>query len=79
MQAGTAQRINIQINGAPKIEPEGEAVVLAASALDDTNSLEQPQQDCSPHGKGGQLERQFYARVPGLFRHGLEIEDPLAL
>jgi alpha-N-arabinofuranosidase len=41
---GTAQRINIQINSAPKIEPTGEAVVLAASALDGTNSLEQPQQ-----------------------------------
>ncbi len=40
---GTAQRINLQINGAPKIEPTAEAVVLAASALDGTNSLEQPQ------------------------------------
>jgi alpha-N-arabinofuranosidase len=42
-EAGTAQRINIQINGAPKIEPDGEAVSLTASSPNDTNSLEQPQ------------------------------------
>ena len=41
---GTTQRINIQINGAPQIEPTAEAVVLAASALDGTNYLEQPQE-----------------------------------
>ena len=35
--------MNLQINEAPKIEPTAEAVVLAASALDGTNSLEQPQ------------------------------------
>jgi alpha-L-arabinofuranosidase len=40
--AGTAQRINIQINGAKKISPKGEAVVLAASKLDDTNSITEP-------------------------------------
>ncbi|MGO8763528.1 MAG: alpha-L-arabinofuranosidase C-terminal domain-containing protein [Limisphaerales bacterium] len=42
-EAGTAQPINIQIAGAPQIEPEGEAVVLAADSPDDTNSLDQPQ------------------------------------
>jgi alpha-L-arabinofuranosidase len=42
-EGGTARRIHIQINGARKIEPTAEAIVLAASGLDDTNSLEQPQ------------------------------------
>ncbi len=40
--AGAPQPVNIQINGPTKIQPKGEAVVLAASALNDTNSLEQP-------------------------------------
>ena len=42
-EAGTAQNINIHITGAPVIQPEGEAVVLAADSPNDTNSLEQPQ------------------------------------
>jgi len=41
-EAGTAQRVNIQINGAPRIEPQGEAVSLTASSPNDTNSLEEP-------------------------------------
>ena len=40
--AGTAQHINIQINGAKKISRKGEAVVLSASKLDDTNSITEP-------------------------------------
>ena len=40
--AGSAQPVRIQINGAPKIEPEGEVVSLAANSLNDTNALEQP-------------------------------------
>jgi alpha-L-arabinofuranosidase len=40
--SGTAQRINIQINGAKKISPKGETVVLAANKLDDTNSITEP-------------------------------------
>jgi alpha-N-arabinofuranosidase len=42
-EAGTAQKINVQIKGAPTIEPDGEAVSLTADSPDDTNSLEQPQ------------------------------------
>ena len=42
--AGSAKQIRIEISGAPKIEPEGEAVSLAAGSLNDTNSLEQPQE-----------------------------------
>jgi alpha-N-arabinofuranosidase len=41
-EAGTAQRIRVQINGAPKINPEGEAVVLAATSPNDTNSIGEP-------------------------------------
>ena len=40
--AGTSQRINVQINGARKIATKGEAVVLAAGKLDDTNSITEP-------------------------------------
>jgi alpha-L-arabinofuranosidase len=40
--AGTAQRVNVQINGAATIGSRGEALVLAASALDETNSLNEP-------------------------------------
>jgi alpha-N-arabinofuranosidase len=42
-EAGTAQPINIQIDGAAKIESDGESVSLTASSPNDTNSLEQPQ------------------------------------
>ena len=40
--AGTAQKVNIQINGARAVTPEGEAVTLRAENLDGTNSIEQP-------------------------------------
>ena len=42
-EAGTAQPIHIRIDGAPGIQPEGEAVSLSAGSPDDTNSIEQPQ------------------------------------
>ncbi len=40
--AGRAQPIKIEIDGVARIRPEGEAVVLAASSPNDTNSLEEP-------------------------------------
>jgi len=40
--AGTAQQINVQISGAKTINSKGEAVVLAGKALDDTNSITEP-------------------------------------
>lgn len=40
--AGTPQRISVQINGAKSINPKGEAVVLSASKLDDTNTITEP-------------------------------------
>ena len=40
--SGTAQRINVQINGAKSVQSRGEAFVLAANKLDDTNSITEP-------------------------------------
>ncbi len=40
--SGSARPINIQINGAPKIRPEGELVSLVGQSLDETNSLQDP-------------------------------------
>jgi alpha-L-arabinofuranosidase len=40
--SGSARPIKIQINGAPKIEPEGELVSLVGKSLNDTNSIEEP-------------------------------------
>jgi alpha-N-arabinofuranosidase len=63
--AGAAQRVEIQINGAPKIASEGEVVSLTTTALDETNSLEQPQK-IVPHtervgGLGTNFSRDFPA------------------
>jgi alpha-N-arabinofuranosidase len=41
--ASSARQINIQVNGAPKLKANGEAVVLAGKALDDTYSMVKPQ------------------------------------
>ena len=62
--AGSAQRIKIQINGAPKIEPEGEVVSLAASSLNDTNSLEQPQKVVPRTEKADDLGANFTREFP---------------
>ena len=62
-ETGTAQNINIRITGAPVIQPEGEAVVLAAGSPNDTNSLEQPQnivpQAEEVHGLSASFTREF--------------------
>ncbi len=63
-EAGTPQRIGIQINGAPKIEPEGEAVSLTASSPNDTNSLEQPQKVVPRAEKAGNLSANFTREFP---------------
>ncbi len=39
---GSAQPINIQLKGVKKVQPRGEAVVLAGASLEDTNSIENP-------------------------------------
>jgi alpha-N-arabinofuranosidase len=40
--AGTPQRITVEINGAKQIHSKGEAVVLSANKLDDTNTITEP-------------------------------------
>jgi alpha-N-arabinofuranosidase len=42
--AGRAQRINVQISGTKTINSTGQAVVLAANSLEDTNSITEPNQ-----------------------------------
>ncbi|HWH71284.1 MAG TPA: alpha-L-arabinofuranosidase C-terminal domain-containing protein, partial [Candidatus Sulfotelmatobacter sp.] len=63
-EGGTAQRIHVQINGCSKIKPEGEAVSLAASSLDDTNSLEQPKKIVPRAEKVGDLSANFTREFP---------------
>jgi alpha-N-arabinofuranosidase len=63
-EAGTAQNINVQIVGAPRIEPEGEAVVLAAASLDDTNSLDQPEKVIPRTKKAENLSANFTREFP---------------
>ncbi len=40
--SGSLRPIQIQIDGAPKLKEKGEAVVLAGKSLDDTNSIDKP-------------------------------------
>jgi alpha-N-arabinofuranosidase len=63
-EAGTAQNINIQITGAPRIEPQGEAIVLAAGSPDDTNSLDQPEKVIPRAEKAGNLSANFTREFP---------------
>ena len=46
--AGSAKQINLQVDGAPKLKAKGEAVVLAAKAVDETNSIDKPE-NLIPH------------------------------
>jgi alpha-N-arabinofuranosidase len=39
---GTEQAVHLEINGVPRIEASGEALVLSASAPEDTNSITEP-------------------------------------
>jgi len=62
--SGTAQRISVQISGASKIRPAGEVVTLAAATLNDTNSLEQPQNIVPRTEKALDLSAQFTRDFP---------------
>jgi alpha-N-arabinofuranosidase len=62
--SGSARPINIQLNGAPKIDPDGEAVCLRATGLDDTNSIEQPQKLIPRTEKAGNLSADFTREFP---------------
>jgi len=62
--AGVARPITIQVNGASRIEPEGEAVSLTATALNDTNSLEQSQKVVPRTEKLRELSSSFRRKFP---------------
>jgi alpha-N-arabinofuranosidase len=63
--SGAARKIQVQVGGAPKIKSDGEAVTLAASGLNDTNSMEQPRkvvpQTSKVFGLGADFTREFPA------------------
>ena len=62
--SGSAQRIQIQINRAPKIEPEGEVVSLTANSPNDTNTLEQPKSIVPRTEKAADLSTDFTRAFP---------------
>ncbi len=62
-EAGAAQNVHVQIAGASTIRPDDEAVVLAGSSPEDTNSIEQPRK-IDPrteevHGLSADFTREF--------------------
>ena len=62
--SGSVRPVKIQISGALKIEPEGEVVSLAASSLDDTNSLEEPRKIVPRTSKASGLSADFTRELP---------------
>jgi len=62
--ASTKQRITVQIQGAKKISSKGEAVVLSASTLDDTNSIIDPNQVVPRTEKWDGLSANFTREFP---------------
>jgi alpha-N-arabinofuranosidase len=48
--SGSAKQIHIQVDGAPKLKSKAEAVVLAGKSLDDTNSINTPE-NLIPHSE----------------------------
>ena len=62
--AGAVQRINVQIKGAKAIRAKGEAVVLAASKLDDTNSITEPNKVVPRTEKVSGLSADFTREFP---------------
>jgi alpha-N-arabinofuranosidase len=62
--AGAPQPTHVQIKSAAKIESEGEVVTLAASAPNDTNTLEQPQKIVPRAEKAVNLGADFSREFP---------------
>jgi alpha-N-arabinofuranosidase len=62
--SGSARPTKIQINGAATIDPEGEAAVLAANKLDDTNSITEPNKVVPRTEKVGGLSANFTREFP---------------
>jgi alpha-N-arabinofuranosidase len=63
-EAGTAQRINVQIAGCKNIASQGESISLVASSPTDTNSLEQPQKIIPRSEKANNLSANFTREFP---------------
>lgn len=61
--AGRPQRINVEVNGA-KVSAKGEAVVLAAGKLDDTNTLTEPTKFVPRTEKVGDWGAKFSRDLP---------------
>jgi alpha-L-arabinofuranosidase len=62
--AGKAQRINVQISGTKTINSKGQAVVLAANSLEDTNSLTEPNKIVPRTGTVDGLGASFVREFP---------------
>ncbi len=62
--SGSARPVKLQINRAPRIEPEGEVVTLAASSLNDSNSIEQPRNIVPRTEKADNLSTNFAREFP---------------
>jgi alpha-L-arabinofuranosidase len=61
--AGSAQPVCIRLSG-DRIEPEGEAVVLAAGSLNDTNSIAEPRKIVARTEKAVNLSADFTQEFP---------------
>jgi len=61
---GFARQIKIQLNNAPKLKPDGEAVTLAGASLNDTNSIEQPRKVVPYTEKISGLAAEFTREFP---------------
>ena len=60
----SAKPVQVQLNGAPKIEAEGEVVSLVGKSLDDTNSIEEPRKVVPRTEKAQGLSANFTREFP---------------
>ena len=73
--SGSAQPIKVQFSGAKSINAKGEAVVLAAGSLDDTNSIEQPQKVVPRTEKADGLSANFTREFPACSITALKLKS----
>ena len=62
--AGRVQPVTVQINGAMRVEPKGQAVTLAAGGPSDTNSIEQPERVVPRTEQVNRLRANFTRELP---------------
>ena len=62
--SSSARPVQIQVAGAPKIEPEGELATLAGQSLEDTNSIEDPRKVVPRTEKAAGLSARFTREFP---------------